>query len=67
MNFIISNNVFMASGSPDFSFLFWFFLYDKVRSSLLKGYCTSYQKIACFVLDLKIINTFLKNSINIFE
>ena len=24
------------------------------------GYCTSYQKLACFVLSLKIINNFLK-------
>ena len=24
----------------------------------LRGYCTSYQKLACFVLYLKIINTF---------
>ena len=27
----------------------------------LRGYCTSYQKLACFVLYLKIINNFLKN------
>ena len=26
----------------------------------LRGYCTSYQKFACFVLYLKIINIFLK-------
>ena len=26
----------------------------------LKGYCTPNQKLACFVLYLKIINTFLK-------
>ena len=29
----------------------------------LRGYCTPYQKLACFVLYLKIINTFLKNNI----
>ena len=29
----------------------------------LRGYCTSYQKLACFVLCLKITNTFLKNKI----
>ena len=29
----------------------------------LRGYCTSYQKLACFVLYLKIIITILKNSI----
>ena len=27
----------------------------------LRGYCTSYQKLACLVLYLKISNTFLKN------
>ena len=26
----------------------------------LRGYCTSYQKIACFVLYLKISNSFMK-------
>ena len=26
----------------------------------LQGYCTTNQKLACFVLYLKIINTFLK-------
>ena len=30
---------------------------------IIKGYCTSYPKLACFVLYLKIINTFLKNDI----
>ena len=29
----------------------------------LRGYCTSYQKIACFVLYLKIINNVLKNKV----
>ena len=29
------------------------------------GYCTSYQKLACFVLYLKIINNFLKNKSSI--
>ena len=29
----------------------------------LRGYCTSYQKLACFVLYLKIINNFLKNKV----
>ena len=28
----------------------------------LTGYCTPNQKLACFVLYLKIINTFLKNA-----
>ena len=32
-----------------------------VGESFLRGYCTSYQKLACFVLYLKIINQFLKN------
>ena len=32
-------------------------------SPLLRGYCTSYQKWACFVLYLKIINNFLKNKL----
>ena len=29
----------------------------------LRGYSTSYPKLACFVLYLKIVNTFLKNNI----
>ena len=29
----------------------------------LRGYCTSYQKLACFVLYLKIINNCLKNEL----
>ena len=29
------------------------------------GYCTPNQKLACFVLYLKIIDTFLKNDIYI--
>ena len=33
----------------------------------LRGYCTSYQKLACFVLYFKIINTFLKNNICILK
>ena len=33
-----------------------------VETLWLKGYCTSYQKLARFVLCLKIINT-LKNNI----
>ena len=48
-----------------------FIVFIKGKSTLLlKGanfplptYCTSYQKLACFVLYLKIINTFLKNNI----
>ena len=32
----------------------------------LRGYCTFYQKLVCFVLYIKIINTFLKNNICIF-
>ena len=31
----------------------------------LRGYCTPKQKLACFVLYLKIINTFLKNNVYI--
>ena len=30
---------------------------------ILRGYCTSYQKLACFVLFLKIIKNFLKNKL----
>ena len=30
----------------------------------LRGYCISNQKFACFVLYLKIINTFMKNNIS---
>ena len=33
------------------------------RKMLLRGYCTSYQKLACFVLYLKIINNFVKNKL----
>ena len=29
----------------------------------LRGYCTSYQKLACFLLYLQTNNTFLKNNI----
>ena len=35
-------------------------------SCLLRGYCTSHQKLACFELYLKIINNFLKNKFCIF-
>ena len=31
----------------------------------LRGYYTPNQKLACFVLYLKIINTFMKNNIHI--
>ena len=30
---------------------------------ILRGYCTSYPKLTCFMLYLKIINTFLKNNL----
>ena len=30
---------------------------------IVKGYCTPDQKLACFVLYLKITNTFMKNNI----
>ena len=33
----------------------------------LRGYCTSYQKLACFVIYLKIINNALRNSLCIFK
>ena len=33
----------------------------------LWGYCTHNQKFACFVLDLKIINIFLKNDLRIIK
>ena len=32
-------------------------------SQRVKGYCTPDQKLLCFVLYLKIANTFLKNNI----
>ena len=28
----------------------------------LRGYCTSFQKLACFVLYLNVFNTFMKNN-----
>ena len=31
----------------------------------LKGYCTSFQKLARFVLYLKMINNYLKNEVYI--
>ena len=31
----------------------------------LRGYCTSYQKLACFVLYLEITNTFLKSNMHL--
>ena len=33
------------------------------RYAILKGYCTSYLKLTCFVCFLKIINTFWENNI----
>ena len=33
---------------------------DIKRWASLRGYCTPNQKLACFMLYLKIINTFLK-------
>ena len=33
----------------------------------LRGYCTSYQKLACFVLYRKLINNFLKNKLCILK
>ena len=34
---------------------------------MLKGNCTPNQKLVCFVLYLKIVNTFLKNNIGIYD
>ena len=34
-----------------------------VEKGNLRGYCTSYQKLACFVLYLSIINNSLKNKL----
>ena len=39
------------------------FYWKQTFKSELKGYYTTNQKLACFVLYLKIINTFLKNDI----
>ena len=36
----------------------------KIGHAPLSGYCTTYQKLACFVLYLKIINNFLKNELS---
>ena len=33
------------------------------KDTFLRGYCTPNQKLACFVLYFKIIDTFLKNNI----
>ena len=38
-------------------------LIEKANEYQLRGYCTSYPKLACFVLYLKIINTFLRTNI----
>ena len=35
-------------------------MFNFVVGKTLRGYCTPNQKLACFVLYLKIINTFLK-------
>ena len=43
--------------------LIWVMLFQRLIHTSFKGYCTSYQKLACFVLYLKRINTFLKNNI----
>ena len=37
--------------------------YAYTAAVLLRGNCTPNQKLACFVLQLKIINTFWKNNI----
>ena len=34
-----------------------------LKHKILRGYCTSYQKLACFVLYLKIIKKYLKNKL----
>ena len=36
-------------------------------TAALRGYCTSYQKLACFVFYLKIINNFMKTKLCILE
>ena len=41
--------------------------FKKIVQCPFKGYCTSYPKLACYVLYLKIINTFLKNNICILQ
>ena len=50
------------------TFIQMFIIHDNVQSKELgvkgRGYCTPIQKLACFVLYLKIINTFLKNEIS---
>ena len=40
---------------------------DELKTSALRGYYTPNQKLTCFVLYLKIINTFLKNNVCIFK
>ena len=43
-------------------------LVGELNALVLMGYCTPNQKlVACFVLCLKIINTFLKNNICILK
>ena len=46
-----------------FYFIFFIPFHFQFDSFPLRGYCTSYQNLACFVLYLKIVNTFLKNNI----
>ena len=41
----------------------WFSVGDDVAYVHFRGYCTLNQKLACFVLYIKMINTFLKNNI----
>ena len=37
-----------------------YFVYDIIIEYNLRGNCTSNQKLACFVLYLKIVNTFFE-------
>ena len=46
---------------------FYNLLQDIMGMWLLRGCCTSNQKLACFVLYLKIISPFLKNNVRILQ
>ena len=46
--------------------MFWCFTTNSYPTRL-RGFCTPNQKLTCFVLYLKIINTFLKNNLGILK
>ena len=62
----MQSSIIYVSWNPDFQVI-WILTQQaylphisKILESFLRGNCTPYQKLAWFVLYLKIVNTFLK-------